>query len=87
MKFELSDHENKLLSEAVHSKATVSGFTHNFYNYPARFSPLFAETVIDIFTEPGDLVLDPFMGGGTTLVAARLSGRYRWPILQSNNLR
>jgi hypothetical protein len=76
MKFELSDNENKLLREAVHSKATVTGFTHNFYNYPARFSPLFAETVIDIFTEPGDLVLDPFMGGGTTLVAARLSGRY-----------
>ncbi len=48
---------------------------HEFYRYPARFSPLFARTVIEVFTEPGDLVLDPFVGGGTTLVEARLAGR------------
>jgi hypothetical protein len=60
---------------AVNSRETVQGFTHNFYRYPARFSPLVARTAIATFTEPGDAVLDPFMGGGTTLVEARLLGR------------
>jgi len=48
---------------------------HEFYRYPARFSPDFARATIEAFTEPGDLVLDPFVGGGTTLVEARLLGR------------
>lgn len=31
--------------------------------------------LIELFSDPGDLVLDPFMGGGPTLVAARDLGR------------
>ncbi|MCM0607845.1 MAG: site-specific DNA-methyltransferase [Ideonella sp. WA131b] len=50
--------------------------THNFYRYPARFSPKLVRAAIDAFTEPGDLVLDPFVGGGTTLVEAMVSGRH-----------
>ena len=53
----------------------VSGFTHNFYRYPARFSPSLVRATINAFTEPGDLVFDPFVGGGTTLVEALASGR------------
>ena len=30
---------------------------------------------IEYFSEPGDVVLDPFVGGGTTIVAAQLVGR------------
>lgn len=59
----------------VHSQDRVAGLTHAFYRYPARFSPLFARAAIQAFTEPGDLVLDPFMGGATTLVEARALGR------------
>lgn len=55
--------------------ATVSGLTHNFYRYPARFSPTFVRAAIKAFTEPGDWVLDPFVGGGTTLVEAIAHGR------------
>jgi hypothetical protein len=57
-------------------KKTVRGLTHTFYKYPARFSPLFARAVIQLFTEKGDVVFDPFMGGGTTIVEASAMGRH-----------
>lgn len=60
---------------AATSSKVVSGLTHNFYRYPARFSPVFTNKIIKAFTKPGDYVLDPFVGGGTTLVEARALGR------------
>ena len=72
---ELADKIVSRLIDAVRSSGHVSGYTHEFYNYPARFSPEFAKVAINTFTEPGDLILDPFMGGATTLVEARLAGR------------
>ncbi len=64
------------LVEAARDTAPVAGLTHNFYRYPARFSPKFVRATIEAFSAPGDLVLDPFMGGGTTLVEALAAGRY-----------
>jgi hypothetical protein len=61
--------------KGVHARDRVSGLTHDFYKYPARFSPLFARAAIEAFTNKGDVVLDPFMGGATTLVEARVLGR------------
>jgi len=63
------------LTKAIESNSRVSGHTHNFYRYPARFSPEFAKTMISSFTKRGDLVIDPFIGGGTTAVEARALGR------------
>lgn len=63
------------LSEAAQDRSRISGFTHNFYRYPARFSPAFAAAAIAQFSEPGDVVLDPYMGGGTVVVEAAASGR------------
>jgi len=63
------------LVRAACDKSQVMGLTHNFYRYPARFSPTFASTAIELFSAPGDLVLDPYMGGGTTIVEAMVSGR------------
>ena len=60
---------------AFRSSGRVQGYTHDFYKYPARFSPNFAQYVLKSLTEPGDYVLDPFMGGGTTIVEATASGR------------
>ena len=65
---------HRLIAGAVDSQRVV-GLTHNFYRYPARFSPVFARSVINAFTKPGDFVFDPFMGGGTTLVEATVAGR------------
>jgi DNA modification methylase len=64
------------LLDAISYQGLVSGFTHNFYRYPARFSPMFARGTIEAFSQPGDVILDPFMGGATTLVEARALGRH-----------
>src|SRR5579885_2137321 len=64
------------LIQAARSSDSISGLTHNFYRYPARFSPALVRAAIRAFTEPGDLVLDPFVGGGTTLVEALAGGRH-----------
>lgn len=60
---------------AARSDEHVSGHTHTFYRYPGRFPPRLAERVIGSLSLPGDLVLDPFAGGGTALVEAALQGR------------
>ena len=57
------------LLEAFHCASPVAGRTHSFYRYPARFSPEFARKAIEAFTQPGDTVLDPFMGGGALRTA------------------
>ncbi len=66
---------HKSLILAVRDSSQVDGYTHNFYRYPARFSPIFAREAIRTFTKPGELVVDPFVGGGTTLVEACVLGR------------
>jgi hypothetical protein len=63
------------LLTAIAANETVSGHTHNFYRYPARFSPLFVREVIRHYSRRGDVVLDPFMGGGTSAVEALSLGR------------
>lgn len=64
------------LKKAVQAKENISGLTHNFYRYPARFSPKFVREVIELFSKPGDVILDPFVGGGTTLVEAFAGNRH-----------
>jgi len=44
---------------------------HEYYRYPARFSPGFAKAVVETVHRAVELVLDPFVGGGTTLVESR----------------
>jgi len=39
--------------------------------HPATFPISLAKKVLELFTHEGELVLDPFVGSGTTLVAAR----------------
>lgn len=43
--------------------------------YPTQKPVELLRRVIELASKPGDLVLDPFCGSGTTLVAALLSGR------------
>lgn len=48
---------------------------HALCPYFAMFPPSFAHDAINKFSEPGDLIIDPFSGRGTTLLEARLMGR------------
>ena len=44
-------------------------------NHNAMFPVDLPRKIIQLFTRPNDLILDPFMGGGTTAVACVLEGR------------
>src|SRR5579862_9574200 len=48
-------------------------FTHGFHAYPARMHPETARRVLEAF--PGGLVVDPFVGSGTTAVESVRAGR------------
>lgn len=43
--------------------------------YPTQKPILLLERILKISTNPGDIVLDPFCGSGTTLITAKLLGR------------
>jgi len=43
--------------------------------HPATFPISLAKKVIELFTHEGELVIDPFVGSGTTLVAAKDTNR------------
>jgi SAM-dependent methyltransferase len=55
--------------------ARVNGLTHNLFPYPARTTPSIPRETISKLSPPGGIVLDPFCGGGTTLVEALAQGR------------
>src|SRR5664279_2628688 len=47
---------------------------HRLHPYLGKFIPQLVEVVIDRYFRPGEHVLDPFAGSGTTLVQALESG-------------
>jgi hypothetical protein len=52
--------------------------THFFHHWTAKFIPQIPRRVIEMYARPGDVVLDPFMGCGTTLVEAARLGYDAW---------
>lgn len=57
------------------TSSDVSYFTHGFFKYPCKFIPHIPRWAILKYTEPAQLVIDPFAGSGTTLVEAVLHER------------
>ena len=57
--------------ESIWPMTTESGVDH-----PAPFPMELPRRLILLYTSPGDLVLDPFMGAGATAVAAVRTGRH-----------
>lgn len=50
-------------------------FREQTYDHPGYTPSPYFHKLIDVLTEPGDLVVDPFAGTGTSLVAAASAGR------------
>ncbi len=65
-----------LLSHDLDFHSETSGYaSHNFHSFPAKFPPQLPRKFILELTEYGDVVLDPMMGSGTTVIEAFLAGR------------
>jgi hypothetical protein len=57
------------------SRLQTSYITHDYHRYPAKFIPQLARRIIKENSDVGDLVCDPFMGSGITLIEAIINGR------------
>ena len=55
--------------------ADTQQFTHNIHRYSGKFIPQIAARAIALLTRPGELVVDPYCGSGTTLLESALLGR------------
>lgn len=49
--------------------------SHKAHSFPAKFPPQLPRKFIIELTNPGDVILDPMMGSGTTLLEAYIQGR------------
>jgi modification methylase len=58
-------------SGSIWSMTTETGVDH-----PAPFPEELPRRLMLLYTKPGDVVLDPFMGSGSTAVAAVMEGRH-----------
>lgn len=58
----------------------VSYATHGIHKYPAKFIPQIPRFCIEAYSDVGDVVLDPFMGSGTTLLESFILGRNSYGI-------
>ena len=61
-------------SEAELPERERTKHVHRLHPYHGKFIPQLVEVLLDRYFAPGDHVLDPFAGSGTTLVQALESG-------------
>ncbi|RKU25994.1 restriction endonuclease subunit M [Candidatus Poribacteria bacterium] len=82
-KDELGDDLNWTLSFDKYKEAETTKHVHRLHPYKGKFIPQLVEYFLDLHTDnfkhdiyfqPGDIVLDPFCGSGTTLVQANELG-------------
>ena len=62
-------------SFAEKTQKDTAYITHGYYTYPAKFIPQLAARLIEENSSKNDIVVDPFVGSGTTVVEAIVHGR------------
>lgn len=56
-----------------------TGTAHDVFDHPAKMNLFLVESLVDYISEPGDWILDPFGGTGSTALAIQ-KGRHVWLI-------
>ena len=68
------------IDEWSFKSANTATYTHKIHRYPAMFIPQLVRKIIEEYTKEGEIVLDPFLGIGSTLVAAKRTNRIGYGI-------
>jgi len=55
--------------------AETQYLTHNLHRYSGKYIPQIAKKAIELISKPGETILDPYVGSGTTILEAALTGR------------
>ncbi|MET3728193.1 DNA modification methylase [Fictibacillus halophilus] len=71
-----SKNEIKLYDTFDINDKNVTEFTHIIHKYPSKFIPQIPRWAIEEYSKVGDLVLDPFLGSGTTAIESLLYNRH-----------
>ena len=53
---------------------------HSFHHYTAKFIPQIPQNIIKTYSKRGDIIFDPFLGSGTTIVEGKLLGHQSYGI-------
>ena len=73
---ETEEFSTEVLSQSwEYADADTQYLTHNIHRYSGKFIPQIPARAISLLTQPGELVVDPYCGSGTTLLESALLGR------------
>lgn len=72
---ELSPNDFQLEQTSVWSFPKRGAWANHSPGYPGNWAPQVVRNLLERYSNPGDLVVDPMAGGGTTLIECALLGR------------
>ncbi len=71
----IEDFYNKLDEWVIPRDRESFYLTHDFHSYFAAFPPKLAMKIIERYSKEGDVILDPFMGGGSAIIESFIMNR------------
>lgn len=73
--------EQDQIYEIIPDKSKIVAYTNRLFNkYPTRYISAVPRFAINAYSQPGDIVLDPFCGSGTSAIEAMIMGRIAYSI-------